>query len=581
MGKKSDVTRRDFLLGTGAVVAGAAALGLAGCTDNTKTEEPPPAPPVEPDPPKSEWDYEADIIVCGTGPAGLCCAATAAEAGCSVIMIEAAKWIGGKGIQAGGNFGVGGGTRMQIEGGFLESEAIIIQDRRENTLRDDGRTMTIELVDGRRHTMPQWRKVSGCDDWEGNAEAFARESLPCWNWLDKMGAKFIRANVSPYANVYRGSRAFTTTTASPVDRPAWKEGDWVAGGAGIYWPVFDTAIANGAELMLETKMVKIIRDGGRREGRVIGVEAELLAEGDKVIKLKGNKAVFIGTGSWNANPVLKKFLAPYLKDYPHFSGEPLIYNDGKGVEELFEIGAAMSTDRGNDWHGWHRHPGTVWHSVSPPFGSRGTAEIDDTNCIYVNADGRRFMNEEIGEDNPAWLPGCKPFYFAQIAGEQKTDKDGPIVWIVCDEETRNAQNLNFSVGPDGAYGSMCTTGMAFRGDTIEAAASAAGLNSGNVAAAVKRYNELVEADKDTDFEKRDLGRTISTPPFHIVKWGIQKHNTLGGAAIDEKARILDWQGKPIPGLYGAGEATGGMDLIGIAKPTVFGRIAGLVIPKEE
>ncbi|MCL1846360.1 MAG: FAD-binding protein [Coriobacteriia bacterium] len=571
------MSRRSFLFGAGAA-AGIAAAGLAGCTNDKPAAEAPKETPKEEG---EAWDYEADIIVCGTGPAGLCCAAAAAEGGCSVIMIESAKWIGGKGVQAGGNFGVGGGTRMQIEGGFEESEAIIIQDRRENTLRDDGREMTIELVNGVRHTMPQWRKISGCDDYAGVAEAFAKESLTCWNWLDKMGAKFIRANVSPYANVYRGSRAFTTTTASPVDRPNWKEGDWVAGGAGIYWPVYDTAIANGAELMTETKMVKIIREDGRREGRVIGVEAELLAEGDKVIKLKANKAVFLGTGSWNCNPALKQFLAPYLVSYPHFSGEPLVNNDGNGVAEAFEIGAAMSTDRGNDWHGWHRHPGTIWHSVSPPFGARGIAEVDDTNCIYVNAEGKRFMNEQIGEDNPAWLPGCKPFYFAQIAGEQTGDKDGPIVWIVFDEETRAEQELDLSSGPDGAYGVRNLEGMVFSADTVEAAATAAGLNSGNVAAAVARYNELVEGGADLDYEKRGLDRTISTPPFHLVKWGIQKHNTLGGAAMNGKAQILDWKGNPIPGLYGAGEATGGMDLIGIAKPTVFGRIAGLVIAAEE
>ncbi|MDR3036944.1 MAG: FAD-dependent oxidoreductase [Coriobacteriales bacterium] len=558
------LSRRNFLVGAGVIAAGAAAAGLAGCANDA------PAAGGAAGTGKITWDYEADLIVVGTGPAGLSCAAAAAEAGISVIAIDANDKIGGKGILAGGNLGIGGGTRMQIEAGFEETADIIYEDRTIPNLRTD-KMMRVETVDGREVEMGQWRKISGAEDGEGMSRAFADASLDTWNWLDGMGVPFIKANVSSMSAVYRGSRYYTTTSPRLVDRDNGKEGDMQAGGAGLCWPIYDTAVENGAEFILNCKMTKIIRKDGDRAGRVIGIEATLE---NKTVYLKGNKAVFLGTGSWKGSPKLKTFFLPWLVKYPHISGEPYVFNDGNGIELALDAGASLSTDRGCDWHGWHRHPGTLWHSIDLPFGLPGTAEPLDSECIYVNAEGERFMNEEIGEDNPAWVGGSKPFYFAQLCAAQTGDKDGPIVWIVLDEASRAKQELEFIVD-EVVEESMYTTA-----DTIEGLAPGMGVPADKLVASVARYNELVAKGADDDFQKRHLDAKIETPPFHAVKWGIQKHNTLGGVTIDPKAQVLGWDLEPIPGLYAAGESAGAMDLIGLAKPIVFGRIAGTAIAAE-
>jgi succinate dehydrogenase/fumarate reductase flavoprotein subunit len=580
MGKNNNVpddglSRRRFLAGAGVLTAGAVAAGLAGCA----SPAPSPAPaatgggdeaPDDAAVEETAWDYEADVIVVGTGPAGLSCAAAAAEAGISVIAIDANDKIGGKGILAGGNLGIGGGTRMQADEGFEETADIIYEDRTVPSLRTD-MTMTVDTVDGREYEMGQWRKISGAEDGEGMARAFADASLDTWNWLDQMGAAFIKANVSSMSAVYRGSRYYTTTAPQLVDREG-AEDSMQAGGAGLCWPIYDTAVDNGAEFMLNCKMTRIIRDGGERAGRVVGIEAEL--EG-KTVTFKGNKAVFLGTGSWNGSPRLKQFFLPWLAKYPHVSGEPYVWNDGSGIEMALDAGAALSTDRGCDWHGWHRHPGTLWHSIDLPYGLPGTDEPLDSECIYVNAEGDRFMNEEIGEDNPAWVGGSKPFYFAQLCASQTTDDDGPIVWVVLDETSRAKQELEFTVGE------IVEDTMYKQADTIEGLAAAMGVPAENLGAAVSRYNELVDKGTDDDFQKAHLDAKIETAPFHAVKWGIQKHNTLGGVTINPKAQVVDWDWEPIPGFYAAGESAGNMDLIGLAKPIVFGRIAGQVIAAEE
>lgn len=517
-----------------------------------------------------KWDYEADVIVIGTGPAGLSCATAAAENGASVIAIDANDKIGGKGILSGGNLGIGGGTRMQKDLGYVETADIIYEDRTVPNLRTDA-TMTVRTIDDRKVKMGMWRKISGAEDGEGMARAFADNSLATWNWLDEMGCTFIKAQVSKMSQVYRGTRYYTLTARHYVDRDNAKPGDLKSGGAGIIWPLYDRAVDNDVKFMLSCKMTKIIRENG--DGRVVGIEATYKG---KTIHLKGKKAVFLGTGSWNGNNNLKALFLPWLTKYPHISGEPYVKNDGKGIEAAIEIGASLSTDRGCDWHGWHRHPGSRWHRSGAPFGIRGFEDgFLDSENIYVNAEGNRFMNEEVGEDNPAWVGGAKPFYFAQICASQTTDKDGPVVWIILDETSRLKQKLEFKPGEN------VETFMYGKGNSLKELAAAIKVPAANLEASVKRYNELVAKGKDEDFGKLEMTAQILTPPFHAVKWGIQKHNTLGGVTINPKSRVLDWKRQPIPGLYAAGECAGAMDLIGLARPLVFGRIAGITIAKEE
>lgn len=550
MGTNSNVTRRAFVAGSAMMAAGAAAaLGCAATAFGAEGQD-------------ITWDYEADVIVVGTGPAGVACAAAAAEGGASVIAIDANDKIGGKGILAGGNLGIGGGTRMQKEAGFEETADIIYEDRTLYTLRDD-MEMTVEDVDGGEHTMGQWRRIAGAEDGPGMARRFADRSLDTWDWLDGLGCPFIQANVSKMSAVYRGSRYYTTTTPMPVDRDN-EDGMW-AGGAGLIWPMYDDAVANGAEFILSCKMTGIVREDGPQAGPVLGIQAEL---DGKTVYLKGNKGVFLGTGSWNGSDRLKVLFNPMLLNYPHISGEPYVWNDGSGIEIGIAAGAAIATDRGCDWHGWHRHLGSRWHSIQLPYGVPGTAEPDTATCVFVNAEGERFMNEEIPEEGPAWVGGNPPFFFAQLCAGQTANEHGPIVWVVMDEQARTEQKLSFEVGVS------IDEEMYATADTIEELAKGMGVPAETLVATIENYNTMVEAGVDEQFGKTEMAAPIATPPFHAVQWGIQKHNTLGGLMIDPDARVLSWDGEAIPGLYAAGEDAGNMDLIGLAKPIVFGRIAG-------
>lgn len=564
MSKENRISRRAFIKDAAIGAAAVSAVAFAGGLPTIANAESNAAPNIPP-----KWDFQADVIVVGSGPAGMAAAATAAENKASVIVLEMNDKVGGKGILAGGNLGIGGGTRMQIDAGFEESADIIYQDRTLFNLRTD-KTMEVGDAVGGVHEIGQWRRISGAEDAEGLSRVFADRSLETWNWLDKLGAPFIKANVSQMANVYRGSRYYTTTKATPVNRDG-KDTDMQAGGAGLIWPMYDQAVKNGAKFFLSHKMTRIIREGDQT-GRVLGVEVKA---GDKTLYFKANKAVFLGTGSWNGSKKLKVLFSPWLSKFPHVSGEPYVFNDGSGMEAGLAAGASLTTDRGSDWHGWHRHPGTLWHSIDPPYGMSGTEDPDPASVMFVNALGERFMDESIGEDNPAWVGGNPPFYFAQLASMQPTNENGPIVWIVMDEEARAKQELEFKPGVNVEEKMYATAA------TIAELAAKIKVPADALGKAVTKYNTFVTAGKDADFGKKEMAFQVAKPPFHAVLWGIQKHNTLGGLTQNEKAQVLDWNHEVIPGLYAAGEVAGGMDLIGLARPILFGRVAGEWAAKED
>lgn len=126
-------------------------------------------------------------------------------------------------------------------------------------------------------------------------------------------------------------------------------------------------------------------------------------------------------------------------------------------------------------------------------------------------------------------------------------------------------------------------GTLLRAESLAALAALIDVPADAIEASVARYNADVVAGEDRDFFKPpEMLRSIVTPPFHaariratIICW------TGTGLRIDREARVLDDAGRPIPGLYAAGETTGGMfgecyasGGASIGNAIVFGRIAG-------
>ena len=120
----------------------------------------------------------------------------------------------------------------------------------------------------------------------------------------------------------------------------------------------------------------------------------------------------------------------------------------------------------------------------------------------------------------------------------------------------------------------------YEANTLEDLAKQAGINPEGLKETVARYNSLVEAGKDTDFEKDELELKIEKAPFYCVPLSPTLHHTMGGLKINTEAQVIGEDGKVIQGLYAAGEVTGGIhgsNRVGgnaLTDGVVFGRIAG-------
>ena len=100
------------------------------------------------------------------------------------------------------------------------------------------------------------------------------------------------------------------------------------------------------------------------------------------------------------------------------------------------------------------------------------------------------------------------------------------------------------------------------------------------AATMEKWNGYVAEKNDPDFGRTSFAAPLDTAPFYAVKVTAGIHHTMGGLKIDSRTHVLNTEGQIIPGLFAAGEVTGGVhggNRLGgnaVADFVVFGRIAG-------
>jgi succinate dehydrogenase/fumarate reductase flavoprotein subunit len=568
---KKGVSRREFIAGTvGGVMAGAV-VGAAGSLGFPKTvtaaSQSTAVSQVSTDQSSipTTWDKAADVIVCGSGATGLPAAVAAAEAGASVILVESGSVLGGAATISGGSLGIGGGNALQIKAGIVETAATIYSDLTQhlinysNVVNKTLATTSVEAAPG------------GKND-PSLARVFADRSLDTWNWLVAHGAKFSGVTASTGASIFWGTRAYTNCTSDVVDptglgaiNPLSK-----AGGAGWCNPMITAVKKLGVDIELNTKMTEIIRQGVM-SGRVLGVGAETAM---KTLYFKANKAVILATGGWKGHKWLRTLMDPRLGPTMSYSGMPFVNDDGSGLMAALDAGAALQGNRGLDLHGWHRHWGTMYHSfpLGSPYAVPGLSP-SVANYIFVNSSGKRFIDETTPETT-GWFFGNPPFSFYDIALDQNTfgPYGTPGVWTIFDSAAATRQGWNTATWFNG----VVDPNLVFSAPTASGLATAIGVDPTALSTTITNYNSYVVAGSDPDFgrAKTALLYQINTSPYYAVWTSIQIHDTTGGVAINSKSQVLDIYGYVIPSLYAGGEAAGGLDLIGMAKGVIQGRIAG-------
>ena len=586
MAPKSRISRRD-LLKTAAVTGAAVATG--------QLSSPSPALAQAPQRPRN-WHREADVVVVGSGAAGMPAAIVAREAGSSVIVVEAHNDIGGHAICSGANIPLGGGTSVQKRAGIVDSPDLVFQD------------------------LTDWSVVqpNGFPDYRYNdheiIRAFADNCAQTFEFLLDHGVKFVNDKPDGRAGSAHGNSV-------PRQMHVWA-GDWpqvqtgrpteasaratTSNGNGLIRPLEAAAKRAGVEFLVEHRMLAIYREEPHA-GRVLGIQVR---HNGSTLNIRARKAVIVATGGVSGNVNFRRMFDPRLtEEYCGLAGMPWSDQDASGELASMAIGASLwglanfSSETGSGL----TKPGKIgcqygyvnltWMPGSPVFAqarASGLRVADWQNVILVNMLGKRFY-DETGDDftgnqynqiNP-YYPGSylnaknvnynpNNFINAAMAGIGDGHNGGGPIWAVFDADAVSRERWT----PEPPHVDI-GAGFFFTANTLADLArkivmkyQRVAMPSSALEATVARYNSFVDAGRDDDFGKPTPKYKVVKPPFYAAWATPVIHDTRGGLRINARCQVMDMNGAVIPGLFCGGESAGGFSMHGLARCLCQGYIAG-------
>ena len=494
-----------------------------------------------------------DVVVVGAGGAGMAAAAAAAENGATVLVLEKTAAAGGNTLASGLAMNAADpemlGTMDTLNGQVNTLEAVLAYDEADfGAFADTLTTLKQQVTDylagdtSKAFDSVEWHIIQTYlggkrTDVNGNLiegsydliSTMCQNSLDTYHWLgETVGI------------------ALSDTITSPVGS-LWLRGHNFETKQGVFTSSIDYVTAHGGEFLYETRAEHLIMDGGS----VRGVTATM-TDGTEVVVHAD--AVILTTGGFGANEEMVREYNTYWPAIPEGIKTTCVASaTGDGIFLALEAGAAL-VDMGL--------------TQLMPTASAITGQLADVLLVpsqyymFVNQEGNRFVNEYAERDTLA---------FAALS------QTGGIFYHIADQDMiPTLQNKATQEDVD----AMVEKGIMYKADTLEELAALIGCPAENLTASVEAYNAYVDAGVDADFGKGVFGTKIQTAPYYAVIEKPSVHHTMGGVRINTNAEAISETGDVIPGLYAAGEVTGGIhagNRLGgnaIADCMVYGRIAG-------
>ena len=484
---------------------------------------------------------DTDIVIVGAGGAGMTAALTAADAGKSVLVLESQPAVGGNSVKSTGGMNAAK-TAYQDANEFGENAGV------EKTLTAAEKYADNEAITALAATVKtQW------EAWQANPEGyfdspelFALDTLIGGKGLNNPELVNTLVNNSEAAIEWLGSigielhnvAAFGGASVKRIHRPVNDEGKVVSVGAYTI-PLLEKACAERDNLALLTDITvtKILTDAS---GAVCGVEAVGKAGNPVTVNAK---AVILATGGFGANLDMVTQYAPQLAGFMTTNAAGI---QGQGILMAVELGAATV-----DMDQIQIHP-----TVQADTASLITEGLGGDDAILVNASGERFIDEVGTRDVVSAAEIAQPDSFS---------------WLVVDQKMVDASSV---------IQGYINRGLMISGESYEELAANLGIPADAFAATMENWNGYVAEKNDPDFGRTSFANPLDTAPFYAVKVTAGIHHTMGGLKIDTETHVLKEDGSIIPGLFAAGEVTGGVhggNRLGgnaVADFVVFGRIAG-------
>jgi succinate dehydrogenase/fumarate reductase flavoprotein subunit len=447
-----------------------------------------------------QWDRECDVLVIGLGGSGAAAAIEAHDRGAHVLVVE-------KNARPGGNTRVSGGSMRA----YREREA------------------AIDYIDAVcEGTTP--RDVIA---------AFVDECDRTQAWVEGLGGRVVAAHAgtpatgfpplfsgSPFAEV-AGTDALGARTAV----------DGAPGGAGgrRLWALLERNVAERQiEVLTDTPARELLTDGGA----VVGALVERRGE---AVRIHARRATILTCGGFEDDHEMQM---QYLGDVYH--GLSNHGNSGDGIRMAQAVGADL----------WHMRavactPGYRVPDFEPPIGHH----MPGAGFIYVDQRGRRFMDETGTDAHGYWAEAtyADPRTMARpripsivIFGEQ-TRLAGPIAFT-----DRGSISDDYEWSADNA--AELERGWIRRAGSLDELATLLSLDAAALASTLAAYDDACASGTDPQFGRGTATLApIGGPPYYAIEIWPCLFNTQGGPRRDASGRVLDALGRPIAGLYSAGE----------------------------
>ena len=485
--------------------------------------------------------YETDVVVIGAGGAGMTAAITAADAGQKVIILESQAMVGGNSVRSTGGMNAAK-TVYQDENAFDQAAGVekTLKTAEETYADNAAITALAETV------AAQWAayqanptgyfdsvELMELDTLIGGKGVNAPELVKtmCENtaaaidWLDANGITL--HNVS----------SFGGASVKRIHRPVNDEGKVVSVGAYVI-PLMEKNCADrGIEILLNTPANAILTDAS---GAAVGVSGTD-KNGNTVIV--NAKSVILATGGFGANLDMVVQYKPELEGFMTTNAAGI---QGQGIEMATAVGADTV-----DMEQIQIHP-----TVEANTASLITEGLRGDGAILVNANGERFVDEVGTRD---------------VVSAAEIAQPGSYSWLIVDQAMADASSV---------IQGYITKGFTTSGETYEELAAAIGVDPVAFDKTMETWNGYVEAKNDPDFGRTSFANPLNNGPYYAIKVTAGVHHTMGGVVINSATEVLKADGTAIPGLFAAGEVTGGVhgaNRLGgtaVADFVVFGRIAG-------
>ncbi|HXM82651.1 MAG TPA: FAD-dependent tricarballylate dehydrogenase TcuA [Burkholderiales bacterium] len=480
-----------------------------------------------------------DVIVVGGGNAALCAALAARERCNRVLVLERAPEE-----EAGGNSRFTAGLLRIVYHGVDDMKRLIPDLSEQEISNTDFGTYTEEQFLDDMARVTEYR----CDP--DLTEILVKQSLPTALWMRSKGVRFTAAWGRQAFKVQGRFKFWGGLTVEAV-----------GGGPGLVDSLTQAARKNGIDVWYASRAIALISDDD-------GVHGVVVKKAGKTLEVKA-RSVVLAAGGFQANTEWRtRYLGP---GWELAKVRGTRFNTGDAIRMALDIGAQPI----GNWSGCHA---VAWERNAPEFGDLAVGDQFQKHSypwgIYINAEGKRFVDE--GAD-------FRNYTYAKY-GRVILQQPGQFAWQIFDGKVRHLLRDEYKIR-------QVTKRVA--NSLEELVKNLEDTDGTRALEEIKRYNAAVRTQIPFDPNVKDGRRTeglavpksnwantIDTPPFeaYAVTCGITF--SFGGLRINTDAQVISSDGKPIPGLYAAGELVGGIFWFnypggsGLTNGAVFGRIAG-------